>query len=89
MKTKLLRRVRKNFRIIQNGLGKEIIQEKLLFWWTPLDYVENTNVWLNSSKAIDTLRYLIHSRYETYSKKYKERKLKKKNWIKTWYNDHS
>lgn len=89
MKVKLLKKVRKNFRIVENGLGKQYLQERKLFdwnnycWSTEYHFIE---ILYKYTDALGQLRAILDYRYSKYSRKEKIKKQKEKQLTKVWYN---
>jgi hypothetical protein len=90
MKTKLLRKVRRNFRIVQNEFGNKKVQERWLFWWEDLSVwdihlIERDHHPAIFNNPILVLRVLLEIRYENFSRKHKIINKKENTWTKIWY----
>ena len=94
MKVKLLKKVRKNFRIIENGLGDQTLQERQFVpnWanWSSnaweAHYVNQLYEW---STCLELLKCVLNYRYFKYTRKYQVEKLKKGQFETVWYNANS
>jgi len=92
MKTRLLRKVRRNYRIVINDYGKTKAQVRSLFLWTDLyDRHKHTFTMYEHAiskplKPIEQIELIIGKRYSRYKRKNKIGKIKSNNWTKTWHN---
>lgn len=95
MKTKLLRKVRKDFEIRRNELGEERLFERFLFFGfskyegamsesMALTFDERLNGKITSKR--DLLIRILRHRYSKYCVKNKITEKRRNNWIKIWYN---
>jgi len=86
MKTKLLKKVRKNYRIIKDGFDNIHLQKNTIFGWDkPVflsDYFHTNDI--NFLK--ETLLKHLKSEYSEYSLKNKIKNNKLKQKTKIWYN---
>ena len=91
MKTKLLKKVRRKYRIIRNGLGEEFLQEKNLFEWDSVNVYTRTIVenLYSYSDIMGEFRAILDYRYSRYTRKSKIKKQKRKQLTKVWYNANS
>lgn len=94
MKTKLLKKIRNNYRIVVNELDGSKIQKKSIFgYWCDddiLDVCELIHIEIISGKApkpdLEGLITRIAYKYSNYSRKNKIRNKKKNTWKVIWYN---
>lgn len=86
MKTKLLKKVRKKYRILRNDLGTEKIQEKhWLFGFEDLNAWIDFMIWHRNDNVHDAFIDLLRMNYSKYSRKSKIRKQKQNNWKVIWW----
>ena len=96
MKTKLLKRVRKNYRIVENGLGEQWIEIKSKLGDLCGVYVfTDILISRNTDDIHEQFRLLLHMEYSEYTRKAKiktqKKKRKKSNLvqqIKLWNTNH-
>lgn len=92
MKAKLLKKVRKKFRIVEDGLGEQHLQRKGLFGWefyrkTYEFYLIDPLFGYNDEMGL--LRAILYYRYSKYLRKKKVEKQKSKQLTKIWHNDNT
>jgi hypothetical protein len=89
MKVKLLKKVRRKYRVVVNELGIEKVQENsIIFGWDDLYYVLNVDWEIALRQALtnrkltsnEKLLVLLHSKYNRYHRKTKVAKMKSSNW---------
>ena len=95
MKTKLLRRLRKNYRIVENGLGEQKIQIRDIFnYWRGLVLTERLTLLRYRKKdpscneeyrIHDDLLILFHYAYGNYTLKHRVETYKKKQQKVIWH----
>lgn len=88
MKTKLLKKVRRKYRIKTNELGQYIIQTRSIFgWWCSLSewYEAIVEYRYKYSNSHEFLRCVFHYRYKRYTRKYKVHQQKQNSWSVVWY----
>jgi len=81
MKTKLLRKVRKNYRIRENGLGERWVEVRhWLYGFDTIDsyYCAIINFTYNNPPENEFILILVREKYEKYSREYKIRSVKLK-----------
>jgi hypothetical protein len=90
MKVKLLKKVRKNFRIIENALGDQMLQERdFIFKW--VNYTNQSfeihfiDKLYEYNDCFGLLRSVLHYRYSKYTRKNKIIKQKEKQTKILWY----
>ena len=93
MKTKLLKRVRKNYRIVENGLGEQSIHIRnwIGIWEKPCPWEYFLVNYKLSKKSdaytvYDTLVYLLRLRYSYYTRRSKIKAQKKSEVKVIWYS---
>jgi hypothetical protein len=86
MKVKLLKKVRRNYRIVTNELGNSKVQERWLLGWCDL---EDEHGWLLYMHSVITKKRLslhgsilvvLHNRYDRYHRKTKIERVKQNKW---------
>ena len=88
MKTKLLKKVRKKYRIIKNDNNEFFIQGKVLFWW------ESISIWdlymieklYHYSDIMGKFRSLLRYKYDKYTRTNRILMENKKKTSVFWYN---
>lgn len=96
MKTKLLRKVRKNICVLENGLGSRCIAKRTFFdKWKPISEVDHI-MFVNYVKSIylrrineipsgELLLIYLRSQYGEFTRRYQDAYLKKHTWEKANY----
>jgi hypothetical protein len=88
MKVKLLKKVRKNFRIIRNGNRHAKIQERHWYGWDDLSIPESYLIYRMCITPFYAMQELFRKRYSKYSRREKIYQHKEKTWTKVWYNEN-
>ena len=91
MKAKLLKKVRRKYRIVKNGLGIEFIQEKDLFGWgyPPLYIMAMVEKLYDYSDTFGEFRALLDYKYSKHKRINQINKKKEKQLTKIWHNVNS
>jgi hypothetical protein len=89
MKTKLLKKLRKNFRIVENGLGCQKVQERD-FGTGWFDVTNGYEIHLidqiyEYNDALGLLKAIFDYRYSKYTRKERIRRQKQKQLKTIWY----
>lgn len=93
MKTKLLKYVRRNYRIIENCVGDQTIEYHNGIKWVNYSIyknffmVENRNKLSRCRTPMELFIMIIHLKYIQYSRKWQIDNFKKGEIKKIWYNN--
>jgi hypothetical protein len=88
MKTKLLKKVRRKFRIVRDGNGFEFIQERDIFGWSKYSggfeicFIEKLYTYKSN---YELLLAIFDYRYSNYKLKNRIEEFNKKKLTKIWY----
>jgi hypothetical protein len=85
MKTKLLKHIRKNYRIIENGLWQQKLQIKHCLFWCEIDNYSWYKHLLNQNTEIEFFKAYIHLKYSHYSRKCRIKEYKLKQIKVIWH----